>query len=64
MAEPFRHMDTAPRNGMKIILQLKDGFGTYTFNTPCKFINGVWVSHTNNVLIVNMPIGWRYLNGG
>ena len=61
----FRSMTIAPRDGTKVRLRLKDGFGTFQIKAACAFRAGRWVNAKSSNPIVPEVIGWKpYIRQG
>ena len=52
-------MDTAPKDGTRLRLQLRDGYGTF-WHEPCFFQGGKWRGRTGKALVPE-AIAWTQL---
>ena len=61
MPATFYDMSTAPLDGTHVKLQLKDGYGLYSFG-PCCYKNGKWVNADHPTrAIANKVVGWTHI---
>lgn len=62
----WRHMESAPRDGTKVRLRVKDGFGVFQLKFLCCYRKGKWVNANTNKEIKPEPVNWLPVkrNGG
>lgn len=58
----WQPISTAPKDGTRVYLRLKDRLGAYDFLAPCAFVRGDWWNcETENswVKLLNGPVACR-----